>query len=262
MKINRDTKIIISASSRPGNFGATLYNEIFKKEKLNYVYIPVKFTNARKLLDTIKNLNIYGSSISMPLKEKVFNYVKYGDAIIKKSKSINTILYKRKKLIGYNTDIYGSYEILKKLKFTNVLIFGSGGVTRSLIISLKKLRKKISICSRNLNKSKKISKEFSIKLVKNPEKPYDLIINATPITNLKNISKFIPLKHLLSSNIFMDLNVSSKKNEILKKLSKTKVNAIPGIEMAKHQFRKQFFLYTGNNISINNIEKILKKNFI
>ena len=63
MKINRDTKIIISASSRPGNFGATLYNEIFKKEKLNYVYIPVKFTNARKLLDTIKNLNIYGSII-------------------------------------------------------------------------------------------------------------------------------------------------------------------------------------------------------
>ena len=32
MKINRDTKIIISASSRPGNFGATLYNEIFKKK--------------------------------------------------------------------------------------------------------------------------------------------------------------------------------------------------------------------------------------
>ena len=50
MKINNSTKIIISASSSPGNFGSTLYNKFFKTLRLNYIYIPMKFLKMELIL--------------------------------------------------------------------------------------------------------------------------------------------------------------------------------------------------------------------
>ena len=161
MKINKETKIILSASSKPGNFGATVYNEIFKIKKLNFIYLPVKFDEPKKLYEVIKFLNVKGCSISMPLKKKMINHIKLGDVNSKKSGSINTIVNRNSKFIGFNTDIYGSYEVFRKLKFKNALIFGSGGVTSSLIISLKRFTKKISISARKKKLVQKLIYNFS-----------------------------------------------------------------------------------------------------
>ena len=57
--------------------------------------------------------------------------------------SVNTIYLSNDKVVGHNTDIEGFYLSLKnkKLNFRNKnsLILGSGGVTPSIIIALKKL---------------------------------------------------------------------------------------------------------------------------
>lgn len=257
MKINNKTKIIISASNTPGNFGSTIYNEIFRQKKMNYIYFPIKISDEKDVLKAIKIFNLSGCSISMPLKEKVFKFVKSGNLITKKSKSINTILVKNKKLIGFNTDIFGAYEVLKKINFKNALIFGSGGVSRSIILSLKFLKKNIFICSRNKLKLSKISKEFKINIKTKSHTKFDLIINATPVKKMKTFCKYIPLKTILSSKTFMDLNVLSKKNQIQKKLFGKKIKFIPGEEMSKYQLQKQFFIYTGKNVSIKDINKIL-----
>ena len=217
MKINKETKIILSASSKPGNFGATVYNEIFKIKKLNFIYLPVKFDEPKKLYEVIKSLNVKGCSISMPLKKKMINHIKLGDVNSKKSGSINTIVNRNSKFIGFNTDIYGSYEVFRKLKFKNALIFGSGGVTSSLIISLKDLQKKFQLVQEKKVSSKLIY-NFNLNYNYKTKQHYDLIINATPVNDLDVILKFISQENLKNSKYFMNLSVSNQPLKIQKDL--------------------------------------------
>ena len=68
--IDNKTKIILSCSSNPSNFGCKIYNYIFRKNSLNYLYVPIKTTNAKTIINTIKEFNLHGASISMPIKKK------------------------------------------------------------------------------------------------------------------------------------------------------------------------------------------------
>ena len=87
--INNKTKIILSVSNNPGNFGASLYN-YFLKKKLNLIYLPFKFSDKNKLINVIKNFDLFGCSISMLFKNKIFKIVDKASEISKKTKSVNT----------------------------------------------------------------------------------------------------------------------------------------------------------------------------
>ena len=54
---------------------------------------------------------------------------------------INTVIIKNKKLIGYNTDLFGAEKAISKIKIKkndNILIIGSGGTSRTISYALKK----------------------------------------------------------------------------------------------------------------------------
>tara|TARA_B100000900_G_scaffold392231_1_gene387539 strand:+ start:157 stop:951 length:795 start_codon:yes stop_codon:yes gene_type:complete len=260
MKINNSTKIIISASSSPGNFGSTLYNKFFKTLRLNYIYIPMKFLKLGKLRNMIQNQNIYGCSISMPFKNKLAKIVKYNSTESKLTGSINTVIKSNNKLLGYNTDVFGIKSVLKKKNFNSVLILGNGGVVKSILFVLKHLKRKtIYIKSRNINRLNRTIKEHRIKRFNNFSKQIDLIINATPLKKINEIEKYIPKEIILKCKLFFDLNVSQKDTNIIKFLKRKKINSISGIDMTKYQFQRQFYLYTGKLIKINSINQNIKK---
>ena len=78
--IDTETKFFFSISSNTSNRGARFYNTQFKKLKKNLVYIPVSITNNKKFDEFFKflknkNLNLVGSSISMPFKERVLKFL-------------------------------------------------------------------------------------------------------------------------------------------------------------------------------------------
>ena len=72
--------IIYSISIKPGKFGFTIYNHIFKELSLDYVYKPVRIENENLLADILNLListeMIKGISISMPYKQFTYNYFK------------------------------------------------------------------------------------------------------------------------------------------------------------------------------------------
>ena len=75
----------------------------------------VKEENLDQLCMYLKsNKHFLGSSVTVPYKEKIMKYL---DGIEKNAKSIgsvNTIVNKKGKLFGFNTDYYGSMYTLKK----------------------------------------------------------------------------------------------------------------------------------------------------
>ena len=112
MRINKDTKLFISLSSKPSNFGTLIYNECFKRYNLNCIYKSFGSLNIKESINAVRSLEIAGCSVSMPFKERVMDYLDEIDPIALKLNSVNTIKNVSGRLKGYNTDSYGAKKLI------------------------------------------------------------------------------------------------------------------------------------------------------
>lgn len=264
---NKNTKIFISMAVYPGNTGAFLHNSLFRIFKLNNVYLPLKVEKARQAEKILKNFNFEGCSLSMPYKEKLINFVDKVDNNAKKIGSINTILRKNSKLIGYNTDYYASKKILKKLKLSKnykILILGCGGVAKAILHSVIDLKfKNIFLSSRNKYKFNKINIKKRIMFLewkKRNKIKFDVIINTTPLGMFGKFSNKIPIKiskEFLPKLIY-DLPVNHRGNLLYNFAKKNKIKYISGLESSYYQGIKQFEIYNNIKVSLKIIKKIFK----
>lgn len=255
--INKETQLFISAAKSPGNFGAIIYNKLFKIYNINAIYLPRKITDEINLIETIKVLDIRGCSVTMPFKSKVIEYMDVLDEIALKTNSVNTIVNKDSKLYGYNADYYGAFDILSKLNLRSVLIYGSGSVTNSIILALKNsFCNDITIIARDVNKAKEISEKYNLKCSLEYNKIYDILINTTPASIEKEheMYSFLPCV-----SVVFDLVVSPKQTELILRSRKYGISVIDGVEMSKFQIKKQFEIYTGIVCDISLINKIVNK---
>ena len=145
-KINLDKKKqfvgIIGAKPSKGARSPTLWNKAYRKMKINKTMVPldVKSNNLEKLIYSLKkNINFYGCSVTIPHKETIMKYLDEVNGDARKIGSVNTIVKKNSKLIGYNTDLMGCNYSLDKLKgnknFKKIVIIGCGGAGKACIVS-------------------------------------------------------------------------------------------------------------------------------
>jgi len=262
---NKETKIFISMALNPGNTGSILHNSLFKILNLNSVYLPLKVTSLNQAKKILKSFNFAGCSLSMPYKEKLLKSVDKLDVNAKKIGSINTILRKKNKLIGFNTDYYASKEIFKKQnlpKKSKILILGCGGVARAIIQSLIDLKyKKIFVCTRNKKKFKKFEHKNIIKNVSwkmRNKVTCDILINTTPLGMFGKFSKKTPI--YLSKKFFpkliYDLPVNPKRNYLYKISKKQNINYISGLKSSYYQGIKQFEIYNNLKLKLKTLKKL------
>ena len=135
-----------------------LHNYWFKKYNLeaNYSIINADEKDLGQIVGRIKDGSLDGINITLPFKQKIINYT---DKIINDAEatgSVNTLLLDNNStVIGENTDVFGlqaAYlkEIDNRLS-KKALVIGAGGVSPSVILSLKKSGiKNISITNLSL----------------------------------------------------------------------------------------------------------------
>lgn len=193
--------LIIGSSPSKGARSPKLWNNAYKrfKKKIRMHPADVLEKNLGKICKYLKgNKNFLGSSVTIPFKEKIMKHLDSIDKNAKTIGSVNTIVRKKNKLIGYNTDYNGSLYSLKKSKITRknkkILILGCGGAGKACIVSasnyfnnseiilFNRSKKRLNVFLKNLKKSnknkiKKISGYDKIKKLKK----IDLIINTTSV---------------------------------------------------------------------------------
>ena len=163
---------------------------------LIYIAIPCKNEDLEIVVNSLKKMNCKGLNITIPFKQKVFDYCNEISPVAKKVKAINTLKLKdSKNWIGTNTDIDGFIYPLKNLNLMkkSSIVLGSGGAARSVIQGLINLKlSKITIISRNKNAINALKTNFEndIKIegllntdikIKNFIQETDLIVNTTPV---------------------------------------------------------------------------------
>jgi shikimate 5-dehydrogenase len=225
VKINKDTIVCISLAKKAGNFGTTIYNHIFEKEKMNFLYKAFSTKDLKTAIQGARALNIRGVSITMPYKEEVLNYVDELSEEVKDIGAANTILNDNGKLIAYNTDCDSTFEVINRYRnFKTIHILGNGGFSKAVQYSANKIFKEIKIYTReNWEEIKKIKS--------------GLIFNCTPVKGLK-FNKEI---------VYVDCDT----------------NTDTGKELAILQAAKQFNLYTKKDFPtmyiLKNLDNIIKK---
>jgi len=108
----------------------------------NYSHLKFKISknnpeNLKIAMRAISVFGIVGANITLPYKEEAIKYLDVVDKTVKLVGAVNTVVNKKGKLIGYNTDGHGAIKAietkLRPFKSTDkVTVFGAGGAARAI----------------------------------------------------------------------------------------------------------------------------------
>ena len=214
----------------------------------------------------MKKINCKGLNITIPHKEKVFNFCSEISPIAKKLKAINTLkLNSQKEWSATNTDVEGFIYPLKTQNFkkNQSIVLGSGGAARSVIQGLINLNfQTISIVSRNKSSLDKLIENFEGQIeikgflnddyqVQNLIEEADIIVNTTPVGMKSAINEMnlIPYgetfwRSLNSKTIVYDLIYNPAPTPLLKLSAKKGCITIDGLQMLVAQGLKSLSFWT------------------
>jgi len=254
-------------------------------ENYNHLKFKVSKTNPENLkitMQAISILGIVGANITLPYKEEVIKYLDKVDKTAWLTGAVNTVVNRREKLIGYNTDgpaaIRAIETKLRPIKsFDKIVIFGAGGAARAIIGSLPKVSC-ITVLNRasDLKRTKKLKKEFARHGIEVETKPLTeknitlaiekahFVINATPVGMYPKSGNSLIHKHCLDkigksaieNKEFFDAVFNPFETKFLKLAKQYGARICPGIYMMIYQGIRAFKLWTGRNVPEEKVEEV------
>ena len=241
-----------------------LHNYWFKKYNIDadYEIIEPADKELPEIIKKIKQGDFVGINVTLPFKQKIINYI---DKVVNDAEltgSVNTILLDNDSaVIGENTDVYGLQAAYLK-EFDNnlnkkALVIGAGGVSPSVVLSIKKSGiKNIFITNRTNEKCIFLKKKFNFlnivlwKNLKTEIKKFDIIINATSL-GLKNGDDFnFNFNNTKNDVIYIDTIYNPLETKTFKYLREEGRKVFNGLDMFIYQGQKSFYLWNKVNPEI------------
>ena len=234
-----------------------IHNYVFMKNKDKSQYLNFETGDINKILFKLNEVNTGGSSVTMPYKEEIIQYLDYISYDAFNMQAVNTIVKKSNgKLFGYNTDYKAVIDILKLFttEKLNGLIIGTGGSSLASCYAFNKLDINFDIMGRNEEKMKKMIEKFNGKKIINIQnikisKKYNVIIICVP-PNVK-----IDYSDLDENVIVIDMRYGLQNVE-LRRLSKFN-NYFNGYEILWRQAYYQYKLWHNKDINIENYHEAM-----
>jgi len=198
----------------------------------------------------IKAKNYSGLNVTIPYKEAVIPYLDELDGVAKTIKSVNTIIRRDGKLIGYNTDYYGLFKTIQyhkiSIKNKKVLIIGNGGAAKTARFLMSNLRaEKITLLCRN----PKTQDEQPLSSIENYSDA-QIIINTTPVGMYPHNEDqlLFSLKPFHQLETVLDLIYNPLKTKLLIEAESLGINAYNGLYMLVMQAKasRELFLDDSN----------------
>jgi len=233
------------------SFSAGFFAKKFSEDHItDAIYQNYPLESIDLLTDLLTaNPNLTGLNVTIPFKEKIIPFLSELDDTAQKVGAVNTIKFQRKEgvlsLKGYNTDIYGFEESIKRhLESTHktALILGTGGASKAVIYVLQKLNIITDIVSRNYVHG--IYKTYS-ELTSEDIIDHKVIINTTPLGMYPKLdqSPAIPYNEITSQHLLFDLIYNPLETAFLAEGKKRGAKTINGLEMLYLQALKAWEIW-------------------
>jgi shikimate dehydrogenase len=232
-----------------------LHNVSYQQLQIDAVLLAQPHLQLSLLIQAIKTLSVELTAVTLPYKEKIIDYIDYCSPEVIAIQAANTLIQRKGKLYGYNTDIDGIAFALRDivLHSKQVLIIGAGGAARALGYFLQKNHAKLVWINRTKDKAIALAKEFGGECVSHSElhaMNIDLIINATPMGLYPNIHESpLPNYTFTRNQVVFDMIYNPEVTQLLKQAIKYQAKIISGIDMFIGQGLKQIELLIEKPIS-------------
>ena len=201
-----------------------LHNHWIKQNNLKAIYQKKQLNknDLKKIIEELKDDVVHGINVTVPYKKLIIPYLDELSPLAEKSQSVNTILKKKNKIFGENTDIGGFQNALNHINYSiknkRVFILGAGGVVPSIIIALKNLNvSKIFLSNRTKSKAENLKKiEPNLEIIDwGHITDFDMIINATSL-GLKSDDKIkLDYDKIGTNKLFYDVIYNPAKTNFL-----------------------------------------------
>ena len=245
----------------------SLHNTGFRDLELNAVYLMLetKEKDLEEYIKSLKNLGFGGWNVTIPYKESIIPYLNGFSSLARASGAVNTVLNRRGRLTGYNTDVIGFQRQIEesgvKAKDKRAVVIGAGGAARAVIAAMVQLDlADITIINRTVENAEELAKLFREENSKQnfdfcslDEQEYgevvkaaDLVVDTTPVGMYSNDIKKIVINpdYLHEDQLVIDLVYNPLKTEILKEAEKRGAQIGNGLPTLIYQAEASFKLWT------------------
>ena len=228
------------------SFSKDYFSKKFELEdKTNCTYSNFDIDDIKELKSILhQNPNIKGLNVTIPYKENVMPLLDKLHSKALKIGAVNTIkITKSGKLKGYNTDEYGFRKSLLphlKKQHKKALILGTGGASKAIAYSLKKLNIPYQFVSRKTNGDYNYS-TLTEEIIMN----HQIIINCTPVGTHPKINECpnIPYQAITKNHLLYDLIYNPSETLFLRKGKAQGASICNGLDMLIKQAEKAWRIW-------------------
>ena len=270
--INKQTKLYgIIGNPVSHSMSPAIHNAAFIEKGLNNVYVPLKIANIDTFMRECRKIDFQGFSVTIPHKESVLPFLDDLDHTARKIGAINTIVNRKGKLTGYNTDCmaavmgleYSMKEANETLNNKKVSIIGAGGAARAIAFGLKEKGCDITIFNRTIERAEKLSHDVKCKFESFEEIHQidsDILINTTSIGMFPNVDQTPVSKDILKEGmIVFDAVYNPIETRLLREANENGCHTVNGLSMFINQAAEQFRLWTNIDAPIELMTKVVKE---
>ena len=231
------------------SFSKNFFQEFFVKKKLTGSYENLEFDridDLRLFFESEIN-DFHGLNVTLPYKEKIIPLLDEIDELAKKIGAVNTIKVDGSKTIGFNTDAFGFHQSIKPFltnKHERALILGTGGASKAIEYTLKKIGLDVLFISREKRNEECV---FTYEEINNHMlNACKLIVNCTPIGMAPDIEQTInfPYEYLTKEHLVIDLIYNPAKTKFLEHSEKNGAITLNGSSMLREQAIQSWKIWT------------------
>jgi shikimate dehydrogenase len=236
------------------SFSKKYFTEKFSRENIkdcSYENYPMESLDRfRELISG--NPELCGLNVTIPFKTEILNYVDVTEPAIKEIGAVNVLKIKKiegeVQIYGYNSDVTGIRDSIKPFFPNNpgkALILGTGGSSRAVSYSLKKLGFKVTLVSRSKKPGILSYQELNSMIIDTT----DLIVNTTPLGMFPDILTKPDINYILlkEKHVLFDLVYNPEITSFLKMGQERGCKIITGLKMLYSQAERSWDIWNDAN---------------
>ncbi len=250
-----------------------IHNAAFRSLNLDCTYIAYKIPKNELVsgIEALKAIKITGFNVTIPHKIEMMKLLDEMDTTCRVIGAVNTVSNENGKLKGYNTDMIGFLDPIKRknltIKDSDVLLLGAGGAARAIIVGMiKEKARKITIANRTLDNANKLAtfaekiggnvNTVSMQEVNELISEYKFIINSTSV-GMRNEPSPISTENIGKNSIVYDIIYRPVNTDLIKKSKENGATVIYGYEMLLSQAACAFEIWHKTEAPFDTMKKVL-----
>lgn len=218
------------------SFSKKYFSERFENENINAAYELYPLENISMFPELVESNNFTGLNVTIPYKQQVMQYLDELDETAAIIGAVNVIRFTevngKKHLKGYNSDAIGFENSIKqflKPDHQKALILGTGGASKAIDYSLRKLGLTTTFVSRNAGTGRLTYEDLNSDIIADNL----VIVNCTPSGMYPKTDECpdIPYEFIGPEHLLYDVIYKPDETLFLKKGKAQGACTVNGLEM-------------------------------